>query len=175
MKKIHLLILTLAIFPQSAKAKDHAEESGSLSRHSISIQVGLNGTLQNSKSYGFQSIPPDMAYSYEFFDNNKINMTTSTFYDNIGVKIQDKNFSYRVGQRIDVAMEMKHLTPYITFGLGTIRYGHVYQSSPVYGFGILKKISRNMSLVNEINFQRVYYNHNSYDILNASIGVVYNF
>lgn len=175
-KKFYQISLVIILFAFSANAlAGSTEESGSLSKHSLSLQVGINGAMQDTKSYGFQSIPPDVSYAYEFFDNNHFDISTATFYDNIGVKIADTDFSYRVGQRFDLAFEMQHCTPYVTLGLASIRYGHKYQTSPVYGFGYLKKISKHLAFVNEINFQHVTYQKSGYDILNASVGVVYNF
>lgn len=178
-KKLYPISLAILLLACPAKAlAGRAEESGSLSKHSVSVQVGLNGAMQDSKSYGFQSVPPDMSYAYEFFDNNHINLSTATFYDNIGVKVLDTNFSYRVGQRFDLGFELKHYTPYVTLGLATIRYGHNYQTSPVYGVGFLtrlNKVSKRLSLVDEINFQHVTYQNSGYDIVNVSIGLVYNF
>lgn len=153
-----------------------AEKSGSLSKHSMSVQFGMNGILQQSDTYELQLLPPDVSYSYEFFDNNLFNFSTSTFYDNIGVAVRDTNFSYRVGQRLDIAMEFKNCcTPYITAGLGVIRNAHHYQTMPVYGIGVLFKLMKKLSLVNEVNVQKVHYQRSDYDILNVSIGVVYNF
>lgn len=152
------------------------EKSGSLTRHSVSIQFGVNGALQSDESFGLQLVPPDISYGYEFFDNNLFNFSTATFYDNIGVKVRDAEFTYRVGQRIDLAREFKNCcTPYITGGIATIRRGHHYQTGPVYGAGILFKIMKKFSLVNEVNMQRVFYQNSGYDILNASVGVVYDF
>ncbi|MBU6338630.1 MAG: hypothetical protein KGQ36_01470 [Rickettsiales bacterium] len=142
---------------------------------SISIQFGLNGVLHDSKSYGLAFIPPDLAYSHELFDNDVINISTATFYDNIGVKVLDTNFSYRVGQRFDFGVELGKYMPYVTFGLGIIRNAHHYQTSPVYGSGILFRISKKLLWANEINFQNVYYQNSHYEILNLSTGLTYGF
>lgn len=144
-------------------------------RQSISIQFGLNGNLHDSKSYGLAFIPPDLAYSRELFDNDIINVSTATFYDNIGVEIRDTNFSYRVGQRFDVGVELGKYTPYVTLGFGIIRNAHHYQTSPVYGSGILFRLSKQLLWANEINFQNVLYKNSHYEIVNLSTGLTYGF
>jgi len=78
---------------------------------SISLQAGINGILENSNSFGLQLIPPDISYSRELFDDDNVNISTATFYDNIGVKITDNNFSYRFGQRMDFGVELEKYTP----------------------------------------------------------------
>jgi hypothetical protein len=119
-------------------------------------------------------IPPDVSYSHELFDNDTWNISTSTFYDNIGVKIKGTNFSYRVGQRMDVGMELGKYTPYATFGFGIMRYAHNHQTTPVYGTGVLKRISERFLWVNEINFQGVSYQGHA-TVVNVSTGLVYAF
>lgn len=159
----YFLAATLISF--SAKAYDQ----------SLSIQIGVNGNSQDSSSYGLQLVPPDLAYSKELFDNDSINISTASFYDNIGVKVRDTDFSYRIGQKIDVGLELGKYTPYVTAGLGIIRNDHHYQTSPVYGTGFLVRISERFLLVNEANIQNVRYQNSRFDILNISTGVVYAF
>jgi hypothetical protein len=171
-KKTSLLLLLVASF---FATNANAEKSGSLNRNSVAIQFGLNGTIQSSDNWGLQMLPPDLSYAYEFFDNNNLNISTATFYDNIGVEIKDTNFSYRVGQRVDFALEFQKFTAYSTFGLASIRYGHKYQTSPVYGVGFLKYLMPHILSVYELNFQNVKYQNARYDIVNFSIGLVYNF
>ena len=143
--------------------------------NSFSVQFGLNGAMQAPQSYGLQFIPPDLSYSHELYDDDVINISTATFYDNIGVKVKDTNFTYRVGQRIDFGLELGKYTPYVTLGLGSIRNAHHYQTSLVYGTGFLVRIAKRWLVVNEINFQNVHYGNSHYDILNASVGFVYAF
>ena len=142
---------------------------------SISVQIGVNGISNKTKSYGLQFIPPDIAYSHEIFDDDYFNISGGFFYDNIGVKIQDKNFSYRVGTRIDFGMELGKYTPYFTTGFATIRNAHNYQSSLIYGAGILKRLTHDFALSNEINFQNVHYQNSSFTIVNLSLGINYLF
>jgi len=168
-KLITLLALSMALISSPAKAGEKRHYNSS-----ISVQVGVNGTLQDSK-YDLVFLPPDLAYSHELFDNDVFNISTSTYYDNIGVKVQDTNFTYRVGQRVDFGMELGKYTPYLTLGLGTIRNAHHYQTSPVYGTGILYRMSERFLWVNELNLQNVVYHKSHYDVANLSTGVVYAF
>lgn len=172
MRAIFLTISFLMVIFSSFSAK--ADEKNRY-KQSFSVQIGINGSLQDSSSYGLQFLPPDLAYSHELFDNDVINISTATFYDNIGVKVKNTNFSYRVGQRLDFGMELGKYTPYLTLGFGMIRNAHHYQTSPVYGTGFLIRISERFLLVNEVNFQNVIYNNLHYDIVNLSSGLVYAF
>lgn len=141
--------------------------------NSVSVQVGFNGTLQDSK-YDLQLLPPDLSYSHELFSDNFI-LSTSSFYDNIGVKVQDTEFTYRIGQRMDLGLEVGKYTPYLCLGLGVIRNDHHYQTSPVYGSGLSFALSQRIMWINELNFQNVVYHKNHYTIANLSTGIVYNF
>ncbi len=167
MNKTLILSCFLAVISISFSAK--------ACNQSLSVQIGVNGNSQDSSSYGLQFIPPDLAYSRELFDNDSINISTASFYDNIGVKVKDTDFSYRVGQRVDIGLELGKYTPYITTGFGIIRNEHHYQTSPVYGTGFLVRISERFLLVNEVNIQNVRYQNSRFDILNISTGVVYAF
>ena len=177
MRKIFLLFLISFFCAQSATAYEPEVEvvPGKENRYnsSISVQFGINGMSRNSQSYGLQFIPPDMSYSRELFDNDVVNISTATFYDNIGVKENGVNYSYRVGQRLDFGLELGKYTPYVTLGAGVMRYTHRYQTSPVYGIGFLKRMSKRVFFVNEINFQHVKYRDTSGDIVNLSVGIVY--
>ena len=142
---------------------------------SISIQVGINGVNNDRSSYGLQLLPPDIAYSREIFNFKTLNISGGVFYDNIGVKIKDQNFSYRFGARVDLGFDMGRYNPYITSGYATIRNGVHYQPAIVFGSGFLTKINRNLMWSNEINFQNVEYANSSYTIVNLSTGVNYLF
>lgn len=179
MQKVYALAICLGLIfiSMPANAQLFEPKPGKVNHYnqSFSIQIGLNGTLQNSSSFGLQFFPPDMSYSRELFDNDVVNISTATFYDNIGVLIKESNFSYRVGQRIDVGLELGKYTPYVTLGLGIIKNDHHHQTSPVYGTGFLTKISKGVMWVNEINFQNVYYQSSRYDIVNLSTGITWGF
>lgn len=175
MKKffIKITLITTAIccffITNFASASDNKKDQ------SLSIQIGVNGVNDDRKSYGLQFIPPDISYSHELFDNDIMNISGGIFYDNIGVKIKDKNFSYRVGTRVDFGLEIEKYTPYLTVGFATIRNAHNYQSSKIFGTGILTRINQNFMLINEINFQNVHYKNSIYTIVNLSIGINYLF
>jgi hypothetical protein len=175
MRKVILIIISIASTLSCFLAPNFALAKINKKSQSISIQVGVNGVNSDRKSYGLQFFPPDIAYSHEMFDNNIVNISGGVFYDNIGVKIKDRNFSYRVGSRIDFGLELGRYTPYITSGLATIRNAHNYQSSAIFGTGILTRINRDFMLTNEINFQNVHYKNSSYTIVNLSVGVNYLF
>ena len=140
-------------------------------KHSLSAQIGLNGAMSDKNSFGLQALPPDMSYSYKLFDDNKYMVSTSTFYDNIGVQMDDVNFFYRVGQRFDAGYEIKDTFIYGTLGLGyMVMQGTTNGISPVYGFGIAKDISRSWAVMSELNFQNI----KSQTIVNLSVGVIYS-
>ncbi len=142
--------------------------------NSISIQIGANGTTK-SGNFGLQFIPPDISYSREIFDNDFLNISTATFYDNIGVKINNSNFSYRLGQRIDFGIEIHRFTPYLTIGIAAIKNVHHFHSSAVYGSEILYRVSKRIILVNELNFQNVHFQSQRNKIVNLSTGLVFAF
>jgi len=144
-------------------------------KNSISIQVGINGVMHNGHSFELQFFPPDLSYAREIFENEILDISTATFYDNIGVEINGANFSYRVGQRIDVGLKIGNYVPYATLGFGIIKYPRHRQTSPVYGIGFLEKITKRFLWVNEINFQDVFYQNSYNTIANISTGIVYNF
>lgn len=170
-------LLVLTLFVVSYSCESFSKDSVKLNEfnQSVSIQIGLNGNLSDSQSYGLQLLPPDLSYSREIFKINDFNLSTSTFYDNIGVKISDANFKYRIGQRVDIVRAFNLYSPYLTIGLGSMRTNNNYQTSLVYGAGLLMKISKRFSLVNEINFQNVHHQSKDYNIVNLSTGMVYNF
>ena len=148
-------------------------------RHAVSIQIGENGITGDWKSFGLQFFPPDLSYSYKFFDNNKIAISTSTFYDNIGVNPSDSknlDFTYRLGQRIDIGYEFKDTLVYTTLGIANMfvknKNGYL---SPVYGFGVARDISNRFAIVTELNFQDINMNGKRYNIANASVGLIFNF
>ena len=66
-KLITLLALSMALISSTAKAGEKRHYNSS-----ISVQVGVNGTLQESK-YDLVFLPPDLAYSHELFDNDVFN------------------------------------------------------------------------------------------------------
>ena len=172
MKNIKLgaaLALFVVFISQVAQADEKRHYN-----QSISLQIGENGTLQDGQ-YSLAFVPPDVSYSHELFDNDIVNISTATTYDNIGVKIQGANFSYRIGQRVDFGLELGKYTPYITIGMASIRGGHHYQTSPVYGSGFLVRIAKRFLWVNELNFQSVHYQQKDYDIVNLSTGLIYAF
>ncbi|NBV07170.1 MAG: hypothetical protein EBS06_08070 [Proteobacteria bacterium] len=170
-KKIIALSLLLIGFSISPALCDDVNKY----TQSISVQFGINGSLNDAKSYGLNFLPPDLSYSHELYDDDFFNISTATFYDNIGVKVQDTNFSYRVGQRIDFGVELEKYTPYITTGFGTMRNAHHYQTSLVYGTGFLIRIAERYLWANEINFQNVHYQNSQQDIVNISTGITYAF
>ncbi len=167
-----LLALAAIIFCASFSAR--ANNEGNYTS-SLSVQVGINGTLQDFSSFGLQFIPPDVSYSHELFNNDVLNISTASFYDNIGVKIKGTNFSYRVGQRIDFGIELGKYLPYATLGFGVMRYSHHWQTSPVYGIGFLTRITERLLWVNELNFQDVSYQKSHRTITNISSGIVFAF
>ncbi len=169
--KIKNLLITLTFITISLRAEAFEKRDF---RNSVSLQLGINGTVQDSK-YDLVFIPPDLSYSREIFDNDNVNISTATYYDNIGVEIEGSNFSYRVGQRIDIGYEIENYVPYITAGIGIIKNAHHFQTAPVYGVGIMYQLSPRVWLVNEINFQNVRYQNRHYDIANLAIGVTYMF
>lgn len=144
-------------------------------KNSVSIQFGINGATQSKNSFELQFFPPDLSYAREIYEGEFYDISTSTFYDNISVKVRDTNFSYRVGQRMDFGIKIRNYIPYVTIGLGIIRSQHHYQTSPVYGAGLLTKITKRFLWVNEINFQDVRYQQTYATIANLSTGIVYNF
>ena len=177
-KKLTSKILLVAFFYSSFAHQSQADEVN-LYNSSISVQFGLNGSAGNKDSYGLAFLPPDISYSRELFDNDFWNISAGAFYDNIGVKVANKdqstNFSYRVGTRIDFGIELGKYTPYITTGLGTIRNSQHYQTSPVYGTGFLIRLSKHLLMINELNFQKVAFNQEGYTIVNLSTGITYGF
>lgn len=144
-------------------------------RNAVAIQLGVNGNLADSNSYELAIIPPDVSYSHEIFHDKKFNIAATAFYDNIALKIKDTHFAYRVGAKIDAGFELGQYTPYLTFGFGVMRYGHHYQTSPIYGGGILQRLSDRISWVNELNFQNVRYQNSGYEIVNFTTGIAYSF
>lgn len=76
---------------------------------------------------------------------------------------------------MDIGFNAKRYTPYLTLGFAAIRYGHNYQTNPVYGAGLLYKITKVVLWVGEINFQNVRYQGNHYDIVNITSGVSFVF
>lgn len=172
MKKIFLATATLATLLSSSLAK---ADNVNKYKQSFSIQFGINGYNSNQQSYGFAVVPPDFAYSHELFDNDLLNISTATFYDNIGVNVKGREFTYRVGQRLDFGLELGKYTPYVTLGFGTMRGGHNFQTSAVYGSGFLTRISERWLWVNEINFQNIHSQNSSYVIANISTGLTYGF
>ena len=135
-------------------------------KNSVSLRFGLNGATQVRSSYGLAFLPPDASYARELFNNGKFNLTTTSFYDNIGVKVNETNFSYRVGQRFDIAAYFGKYAPYLTYGLGIMRTDHHYQISSVYGTGLFIKTSERMGVVEEVNLQKVSSQNRQYDIIN---------
>ena len=172
--KVVLFVINIVFLINNAKAENDLKKTNRYSQ-SLSIQFGINGYLSDKNSFGLQLIPPDLSYSVELFDNDIFNISTAIFYDNIGVKIKDSNFSYRFGQRLDFGYEFGIFTPYITMGLGSIRKNHNYQTSMIYGGGFLTKIRERILWANEINFQDVHRSNSSYKIANLSTGIVYAF
>ena len=141
-------------------------------KHSVSVQLGINGAAGKKGSFGLQAIPPDLSYSYKLFDNNRYVFSTSFFYDNISVQLENMNFNYRFGQRVDLGYEMKDTLLYGTFGMGYMVMQKLSNStSPVYGFGIVRDITTHLAIMSELNFQNI----KSQTIINYSIGVIYSF
>ena len=164
------LLLVVLLFTFSSTSFAHLQPQ--TLKHSVSVQMGLNGAMSNISSFGFQAFPPDLSYAYKLFDNNRYALSTSTFYDNIGVNTDNINFDYRLGQRLDFGYELSHGIVY-----GTVGLAHMFiQGAPnalscIYGFGITREISSQWSLVSELNFQDI----NKYNIVNLSVGIIYAF
>jgi hypothetical protein len=142
-------------------------------KHAFSAQVGINGASGYGSSFGFQALPPDLSYAYKLFDDNKYVLSTSFFYDNIGVKAGGLDFNYRIGQRLDVGYQISKTAIYTTLGLAKMMMkGNLANStSLVYGFGMEREVSKRWSVMSELNFQDV----KSYKIVNLSAGFIYAF
>lgn len=91
------------------------------------------------------------------------------------MQIENDDFSYRIGQRIDFGFEFDRYTAYSTIGFGIMRNNHKRQTSPVYGFGFLTEINKKILWVNEINFQDVRSGDAHYKIANLSTGLTFLF
>ena len=175
LSKLSLLTLFLLFSSQILCDEDsNAKEVGNF-KNSFSIQLGLNGAIQRQSSFGLQFIPPDLSYSRELLKKNDLSLSTASFYDNIGVQVDGNNFTYRIGQRFDIAYEIGTYSPYITTAAALIHNHHTRNISPVYGFGLLKKINERILWVNEINFQEVNSHDQTYGIINFSTGLNFLF
>lgn len=165
---LQAFLICLMLFCTSVFANVEATKH----KHSVSVQFGLNGVSGDSSSFGFQIYPPDLSYSYKLFDGNRYAITTSSFYDQIGVQTGDLDFDYRVGQRVDVGYEFTDTLVYGTLGLGFMNMkGSNNRTSPVYGFGVAKDITDAVAFMTELNFQHIY----SRQIVNFSVGAIYSF
>lgn len=170
-----LTIIYISFYGISFHALADVEQM-KLHKHGISAQAGLNGISGAPSTFGLQIFPFDVSYSYKFFDNNRISVSTSMFYDNIGAELNNINFDYRLGQRIDAGFEMKDTFVYGTFGFGyMVMQGSSNLVSPVYGFGVVRDITDVFAIVTELNFQDVYKAGGDYNIVNLSVGVIYSF
>lgn len=170
MVKIFFLfcLLQFSVFADFAEKERH--------KHSFSAQVGVNGVLSSPSTFGLQLFPFDVSYGYKLFDNNKYSLSTSVFYDNIGVDIDGINFNYRLGQRFDFGFETNDIFIYGTVGIANLFIdGASNQISPVYGFGLARDISHHFAVVTEINFQDIWKYYGHYNILNLSLGFIYSF
>ncbi len=142
-------------------------------KNAASIQFGLNGATGDKGSYGLQ-IVSDLSYAREIFEHGKFNISAGIFFDNIWVKTDDKNFTWRVGPRFDFGYTLTTSTAiYATTGIGAMRYkidsNNHTKLSGVYGAGIVRHVS-------EFNIQPVSFRQDkTYNIINLSAGLIYGF
>ncbi len=164
--------MTVFLFTNASRANDG--EKINEFENSVAFQVGANGTAHDG-DFEFAFFPIDVAYSRELYDNDLINVSTSSFYDYIDTDVEGMNFEYRLGQKVEVGFEIGKYTPYVTAGFATIKRAYDHQTTPVYGSGILYRMSKRLLFVNELNFQPIKHQDDHYEVVNFTTGVAYIF